>query len=129
MSAPKSLPRRIEIRYGIVGLINTLVGLCIIYCLKWFGVGDVVSNAVGYLCGLLLSFSLNSRWTFSYEGKVFPAFWKFVLIILVSYFVNLKVVMTAIHIFGINSYVAQTLGTIPFTLITYFGSKLIVFRK
>jgi len=53
-------------RFTIVGIANTLLGLAVIYLLKWlFVAGDALANLMGYAIGLVASFILNQRWTFS----------------------------------------------------------------
>ena len=112
-----------------VGVVNTVIGLLIIYAAKWFfHLGDIVANACGYSIGLLISFTLNSRWTFAYTGPQLRAFVKFLLVTLVAYLVNLLTVLVAVHYFELNGYVAQALGIPPFTLTSYFLSKHLVFR-
>lgn len=116
-------------RFLSVGVVNTLVGLLVIYLAKWFyNVGDVASNAVGYSVGLLVSFVLNSRWTFAYRGPLSPALAKFLLVALVAYGMNLLTVMVTIHYIGLNDYIAQALGIPPYTLTSYLASKYLVFR-
>ncbi len=112
-----------------VGVVNTLVGLFIIYLAKGaFNADDIVANALGYSLGMLVSFTLNSRWTFSYQGAHLPALAKFVLVGLASYSMNLLTVVTAIHYFGLNGYVAQALGIPPYTLTSYLANKYYTFR-
>ena len=113
-----------------VGVANTLVGLSVIYAAKWFfNIGDVPANALGYAVGLTVSFTLNSRWTFAHRGPRLPALIKFLLVSLVAYGMNLLTVMVSIHYFGLNDYIAQALGTPPYTLTSYFASKYLVFRN
>ena len=128
MSAATRLLSRSEVRYGLVGIANTLFGLAVIYTLKWFGLGDILANAFGYACGLLLSFKLNSRWTFGFRGREGRAFVKFILVVGISYLTNLLTVMVGIHTFGINGYLAQALGVVPYTVLSYLGSRYFVFR-
>ena len=117
-------------RFLSVGVANTFAGLMVIYATKWFlHLGDIAANVLGYAVGLSLSFALNSRWTFAYRGPYLPALGKFLLVILVAYGINLATVMSAIQYFGINDYFAQTIGVVPFTLTSYFGSKCLVFRS
>ena len=114
-------------RFSITGVINTLFGLLIIYIAKLSGLDDVSSNVIGYSCGILLSFRLNSSWTFGYKGCQVRAFFLFIIVVCVAYFINLGVVLIAIHYFFVNAYIAQSLGIVPYALITYFGSKHIAF--
>lgn len=112
-----------------IGLANTVFALLIIYAAKWFlGMGDVAANALGYGLGLLSSFSFNRRWTFAHTGPQWPAFVKFLAVALVAYGMNLLTVLTAIHYWGLNDYLAQALGIPPYTLTSFLASKYLVFK-
>lgn len=53
------------IRYGAVGVMNTLLTLIVIYVMKSFlGANLWVSNAVGYVAGFVNSFVWNKLWVF-----------------------------------------------------------------
>jgi len=118
------------VRYIVVGLANTLIGLFVIYMgLFAFGLGNVSANAVGYTVGILCSFALNKRWTFSHEGKALPAFIRFLVIVLLAYAANLATVLLAADVLGWNRYVAQGLGVVPYVVVGYVGSRLFAFRS
>lgn len=117
-------------RFISIGLVNTLIGLSVIYAVKWiFGLGDFLANALGYSVGLLISFSLNSHWTFAYQGPYLSAMFKFVLVALAAYGMNLLTVMIAIYYVELNSYFSQALGIPSYTLTSYLGSKYLVFHS
>lgn len=116
-------------KFSLVGLLNTFLGLFIIFLAKWVGLGDIISNLTGYACGIILSFSLNSRWSFNYEGDQLRAFIIFVIITVLAYLVNLVTVLLLINLLYINSYLAQSLGILPYFLISYNGSKYFAFSK
>lgn len=116
-------------RFLSVGIANALVGLSVIYLAKWyFRADNFTANAIGYSVGLLVSFTLNSRWTFAYLGPRLPAMAKFLLVALVAYGMNLLTVMIAIHFMGLNDYLAQALGIPPYTVTSYLASKYLVFN-
>ena len=116
------------LRYLLIGVANTFTGLSAIYLAKWLlGMGDVSANMLGYGVGLLLSFTLNKRWTFRHVGPVVPAMARFFIVIGVAYFANLLVVMYSISMLQLNSYLAQALGVIPYTVIGYLGSRFYAF--
>ncbi|MGL4491886.1 MAG: GtrA family protein, partial [Tannerellaceae bacterium] len=53
------------VKYGVVGLANTLFTALVIWvCMELFLWDPVVSNVVGYAIGLINSFVWNRRWTF-----------------------------------------------------------------
>jgi putative flippase GtrA len=62
-------------RYLLVGVANTLVGLSTIYFAMYIlQLGVVSANAFGYSIGILLSFALNKTWTFSNGDHVVASF-------------------------------------------------------
>jgi putative flippase GtrA len=116
-------------RFVLVGIANTFTGLLIIYALKWtLGASDLFANLAGYAGGLCLSFLLNARWTFAYRGSLSLALPRFALIIGIAYAANLIAVYATLGA-GINGYVAQAIGVLPYAAITFLGSKLFVFAK
>lgn len=119
-----------SIRYLLVGVVNTLVGLGIIYFCMWaLGLGNVVSNAIGYSVGVLVSFTLNRRWTFRHEGPRASAFVRFVTVLGVAYGVNLATVLFAIEVLHIDRYLAQAIGVVPYTITGFLGSRLYAFAS
>lgn len=115
-------------RFLGVGAVNALVGLLVIFAAKWiFEASDITANLLGYAVGIAISFALNSRWTFDFAGAWKPAFVKFVAVSSVAYAANLLAVLTAIHLFSVNGYLAQTIGIPVYTLITFLASKHLIF--
>lgn len=118
------------VRFALVGVALTFGGLGIIYLLKWsLALGDVSANAIGYGAGLVASYLLNSRWTFSFRDSHRAAVPRFVLTVAVAYLANLGTVAAVIHWFGINSYLAHAMGIPPYAIITYLGSRHFAFRS
>jgi putative flippase GtrA len=117
------------LRFLCVGVVNTFVGLAIIYVCKYFGgLDDLGANAIGYAVGICVSFILNRRWTFSHRGAIAPAAIRFLIVSAIAYAVNLLTVMLCIHSFDLNSYLAQALGVPPYTLTAFALSRLWAFR-
>lgn len=117
------------LRFAITGVLNTMVGLGTIYALKWFwAVADTPANAVGYIVGVTFSLVVNSRWTFQSRESLLTIAPRYLAVILVAYFVNLGCVQLCIHA-QVNSYLAHALGTIPYAVLTYVGSRWWVFRR
>ena len=117
------------VRFVLVGALNTLTGLGVIYVLKLLlSMNDVAANFVGYSVGLLIGYVLNARWTFSFRGPLAEAAWRFALLIVVAYLTNLAAVGVALRLFDWNGYLAQAAGVLPYAAVTYFGAKYLVFR-
>jgi putative flippase GtrA len=118
------------IRYVIVGVANTCVGLGVIYASMYFlRFSDTLANGVGYVVGVMVSFVLNRNWTFEHAGPVAPALVRFVGVLLVAYFANLATVLVLIEALGINRYLAQAAGVAPYTTVGYLGSRHFAFHN
>lgn len=116
------------IRYLLVGVVNTLVGLGTIYFAMYFlGMRIAFANAAGYLVGILVSFILNRNWTFGSQGPVAPSFLRFLLVLVVGYVANLVTVLFVHTRLELNAYVAQAIGIVPYTAIGFLGSRYFVF--
>ena len=120
---------RAPLKFAAVGVANTFVGLSTIYLSKWLlGFGDVIANTCGYSIGLGLSFILNRGWTFRHSGPMLPALARFLAVFILAYLTNLATVMVTINWLGVNSYLAQASGILPYTVIFFFGSRHFAFR-
>lgn len=116
-------------RFVVVGLVNTAVGLGIIYGCKYFlDMNNVLANILGYAVGVTVSFVLNSSWTFEYRGPMLVAAARFLVVFLISYLVNLATVMGLIHLAEVNSYVAHAAGMPVYTVCFYLLSRFYAFR-
>jgi len=114
------------IRYNLVGIVNTIVGFSIIFLLMFIGVGATASNAIGYAIGSILSFYLNSRYTFKSTQTNKSQMVKFFAILGVSYILNF---ITLQYLLGFsNPYIAQIGSAIVYTVSSFIMVKFIVFK-
>ncbi|WDI30423.1 GtrA family protein [Hyphococcus flavus] len=118
------------VRYCLVGVINTFVGLSIIYvAMGVFLLAPALSNMIGFAVGILVSYTLNRRWTFSSNAPLSRSMTIFGLVCLTGYILNLSAVLTAIHIGGVNPYLAQLFGISVYTVSVFLGSRQLAFRR
>lgn len=118
------------VRFFLVGIVNTFFGLSLIFAAKAIaGLDDLVSNMLGYSLGLSISFFLNRKWTFRHNGGIYRTAGRFLLAFLLAYIANLMTLYGLRDGAGINSYLAQTLGIVPYTVVFYLGSRYYVFTQ
>jgi putative flippase GtrA len=118
------------VRYALVGVVNSLVGISAIFAVKFFtSAGNVQANLIGYGVGFTCSYLLNSRWTFAYKGPATSGIFKFAAVIFFAYLCNLATVLVAINLFGLDSYLAQALGVLPYTIVGYLGGRFFAFYQ
>lgn len=120
----------IIIRYLLVGIANTIVGLGTIYFAMYYLQFEIVSaNVLGYTIGVLLSFILNKKWTFKSSDHVLYSLLRFLSVLAVAYVANLGTVLFFVRMFQVNPYFAQAVGVIPYTAIGFLGSRYFAFQK
>ncbi len=129
-------------KYACVGVLNTLVTLCVIYvCKALLGVNPLVSNAIGYVCGVINSFLWNKNWVFKTSGHYtreavrFLAGFMFcyglqlLTVWLLSYQTPLKEAEWRIAAFTLSGYgIATLIGNVVYTLVNYAYNKVVTFR-
>lgn len=118
------------LRFSAVGIINTCVGLAIIFALMRAGNANyIVANAIGYLIGFFISFSLNRSWTFDYRGPVLQSAIQWLLLVCTAYVINISIVIVAHEYININQYISQLMGVAAYTVTTFFGGRYYVFSE
>ena len=117
------------LRFSAVGLINTAIGLLVIYALMYFfGIGPLVANGIGYVIALAVSFTLNRSWTFGHSGAIQHALPRYFLVVAVAYIGNFVLIYYGINHLDWDSYLAQVAGIIVYSSTTFFGCRLLVFK-
>jgi putative flippase GtrA len=117
------------LRFAVVGVVNTAVGLLTIYAMMYLaGASVVVANVVGYSVGLATGFTLNRRWTFENGdavGRVLPAY---LAVVAIAYLANLAVVLVATR-YAVNAYAAQLLGVVVYSALMFLLCHFWVFNR
>src|SRR5204863_3036043 len=109
--------------------INTLIGLLFIYsAIFFFRIEPGIANAIGYIAGLMVSFSLNSIWTFKEKRPMRKFVNSYILMALIAYLSNLAVVLIGTNEFQANPYLIQLGGISVYTVLMFIGCKWYVFR-
>ena len=116
------------LRFSAVGVVNTVLGLTVIFALMCFGgVQYIVANAVGYAVGTVVSFVLNRSWTFYHKGPVLSSAVRWALVIAIAYGANVFVVIVSHEYFGIDRYISQGFGVLAYTGLSYLGGRFYAF--
>lgn len=127
------------VRFLLVGIINTLVGLSAMYVLlHGAGLGFWSATFLGNTIGAVVSYFLNKSFTFQSQQSITCTWYRFIIVIgicyLVAFFFGKRTVLWLmenvmdIPLFAIND-VAILLGTCFYTILNYFGQRRFVFPK
>ena len=116
------------LRFGLIGLSNTMLSLVTIWCaLKVFHLPDVVANLGGYAVGFIWSFVWNRSWTFGHRGSIASGFMRVVLVYGVAYCVNFVVLLALVTRVGRGSMWTQLPGMAVYTAVCFLGLKFVAF--
>ena len=115
-------------KFAGVGALNTVIGLAIIYSLKWYlHWGDAAANLVGYLVCIVLGFVLNGLWTFGRSRLTTGHLIGYFLVAGVAYLMNLMAVLASIDLLNLPGDLAQLVGVPVFTITAYLLNRIFVF--
>ena len=124
------------VHFGIVGVINTLMGLVIMEVLyNLVHMNYYLSSGISYFIGSVFSYHANGKLTFKVENKDRWLPWRFALNIIVCYLAAYGIARPLVRYIlasqpvVIVDNVAMILGMGFFIVMNFFGQKLFVFRK
>ena len=122
-------------RYMLVNLLCWSVGTGVMFLLYNLHLGgDWASSDSNYLIGRTLGYILKRRYTFHSTGRQLTDLLKYILHMLVCYFIAYtvapKLCAGLIEQLGLHAAgnVALTVGMVFFTILNYFGQRYLVFR-
>ena len=139
---------RQAVKFGIVGVINTLLTLVIIWLMtKKAGCSEAFSNFAGYFVGLINSFFLNHKWTFASKRTILGGAVRFVLVFAVCFLLQFGVLlylngtcpdnpplytffMPVLSVFKIDPlFYIQMISMVVYMVLNFFVNKYYTFRK
>jgi putative flippase GtrA len=126
-------------RFLLVGMVNTLTGLSIIFLLlNVFGLSYWISTFVGNCVGAVVSYLLNRTFTFNSQIVFTKGVPRFIIVILVCYFLSYSLSeFLADGVYDFYKIIpnfneeefAILLGSGFYTITNYFGQRNFVFKK
>lgn len=131
------------IKFLLVGSMNTAVTLAMIFvCKSLIGINPYISNAIGYVAGVINSFIWNRSWVFRSNGNINAEAMKFFIGFGLCYILQLAFVWSVttftplgdmqwkIVNFTLSGYGVATLGgTCVYTLCNFIYNRRIAFSR
>ncbi|WP_315080907.1 GtrA family protein [uncultured Clostridium sp.] len=109
-----------------IGIINTFIGVIFSYIFSNF-LNENVAFIVGYICGLFVSYLLNSFFTFKEELDL-KKFIKFAISYIPNFIIQNIVVLIVFNIMGLHKLIAYVLAAIIGVPITFVLMKFFAFK-
>src|SRR3954469_5385629 len=117
-------------RFLAVGVTNTALGYAVIFSLM-LGAGwsPELSNVLGYVVGLSVSYLLNRSFTFRTRAKVLMEGSRFLIAFGIAFALNLAVLSALVRIFGATDWIAQIAAGFVYVVSSYWLNRTFVFTS
>ncbi len=118
------------IKFGLVGVSNTLISLGIYYLMVWLGCHYLIANIVGFIVSVINSFFWNSKFVFKEkeENSKVKSFVKMTLSYGSTFILSNVLMFLFIDVFGISKYIAPIINLIITIPINFFLNKIWAFK-
>lgn len=113
-------------RYGSVGGLNTAASYGAYCLLLYAGINYAFASLGALSFGIVLSFVTLGRYVFMSRLK--GRFGKFLFIWVVLYFVNIGLIRLGLS-FGVNSYIAGLMASVPTIGLAFLLQRFYVFKQ
>ena len=118
------------IKFGLVGVLNTLINWIIFAVLNFVGVYYIVANVIAYAIATANSYIWNSKWVFKYNGKdKKETTIKFVILNLIGLALNTAILYFLVDILLFNKLIVLVITTVIVMVINYIVNKIWVFKE
>jgi putative flippase GtrA len=116
------------VRFAVAGGVATLVHYAILYALvEGAHAAPLLGSSIGFIVGVVVSFFLNRRFTFTQQTPLLASFAKYALVYAVGFVLNGFILQTLIA-FGWYYFAAQAGATLIVLCWNFLGARFVAFR-
>ena len=121
------------IKFGIVGVSNTIVSLVTYYIFTFIGVYYMIANSAGFVTGTLNAYYWNSKFVFKKEakksGKKKESLVKTYISYGISFLLSSLLLYIQVNFLGISQTIAPIINVMITTPINYLMNKFWTFAE
>lgn len=112
------------VRFGAVGVINTLFSFGIYVVLLWLGLHFAAANLLATVAGVFFSFRTHGNWVFNH--REWSALRRYLPVWGLCYALNVGLIALFVHS-GFDAYIAGALAILPTVAVAYILQRRFVF--
>ena len=117
------------IKFGIVGVANTIIGYGTYLILITFGVNVQLAMVGNWVIGSIFSFFLNKYWTFGQKNSDFASVIRFIIVCTVAMLLNIVFVTIAVNFLGMEKKIGGLVSMGLVIVVNFLGQKFFAFRR
>ena len=114
-------------RYAGSGVLNTLIGLSVIFVLMGLGASPFVANIGGYAIGFILGFAVSKKFVFRSNGRLVDESLRYLIAFCLCFVLNLLALGAILSSTGVGEKMAQIMAASVYTGSMYLLTRLYVF--
>ncbi len=115
------------IKFGIVGVINTVISLAVYNVFLLLGLNYLVANAIGYIVGIFNGYVLSSKYVFKAKMDTKKGS-KFILTYISSFFIGSVILFLLVEYLKISKAIAPIFVIIFNLIYNYLINKIWTFK-
>jgi putative flippase GtrA len=115
------------IRYGIVGVLNNLLGYLIYLLITWLWFDPKIAVSMMYPIGAVTSYFGHSRYSFSYTGRTLQGVTRYATAHLIGYGVNIGMLYVCSDLLRYPHQLVQAVAIVVVACILYLLFSYFVF--
>lgn len=117
------------VRYGVVGVVSNVLGyLAYLWITNW-NVDPKIAMTLLYITGATIGFFGNRQWAFEHKGSLMGAGWRYLLVHLAGYLLNLSILLAFVDVLGFPHQLVQAIAIGLVAGFLYLLFKYYVFPK
>lgn len=114
-------------RYGVVGVLNNLLGYLIYLVITWMGVDPKLAVTIMYPIGAATAYFGHAKYAFQYQGNLGHGLLRYVLAHLIGYSVNVAMLYELSDRLGYPHQTVQAAAILVVAGVLYVLFRLFVF--
>ena len=116
-------------KYGVVGIINNLLGYLIYLLLTWFWIDPKMVVTFMYPIGVVTAYYGHARYSFSYNGTHLRGIARYLIVHLIGYATNVGMLYLFWNRLGYPHQLVQAVAIFVVAFILFFLCRYFVFPK
>ena len=117
------------VKFGIVGLSNTVLSLALYYAGLWIGLQYILASVVGFILSVFNSYYWNHKYVFENNGFDFKDLMKTYMSYISVFILNLITMIVFVEVLGITDKVAPILNLVYSIPLNFILNKYFVFAE
>lgn len=112
------------IKYGLVGIVGTISHTLTLYFgVEELGLDPLLSSSLGFITSVIISFLMNTKWTFNSKRPNKKSFIKYLLVCLIGLSINLTILYFFTYIIIYNYLIGQVIALFIVPIINFSLNK------